>query len=184
VEDVAWIGAIAAVPITLAALKWLAPAVDGWFAPPSGYTPFPNAGALFFAPEPLEEARFLIAIGVPIAVAGVVRWRGTRGAPNSRLDVPVIGFQLAVLAFVGWNATRQDTDLLLFPHYVPPTTICPPTCRHSDSWPGWLSGLADDSVVPPGRAAQATCPTPASWRVPVAAAIAVVATVIWLLRLS
>lgn len=118
VEDVAWVVAIAAVPITLAALKWLAPAVDGWFEPPAGYTAFPNAGALFFAPEPLEEARFLIAIAIPAAVAGVVLWAGARRTPDSRLDLPIVGFQLAALAFVGWTATKQNTDLLLFPHYV------------------------------------------------------------------
>jgi hypothetical protein len=110
-EDLAWLGVGVGVLLVLAAFKWVAPAIDSALAPPGGYDVFPGAAGLF-APEPLEEARFLIAIAAAVVLAaGVVRFGSDRVA-DRRLDLPVIGIQLAVFVFIAWSATRQDRDLL------------------------------------------------------------------------
>jgi hypothetical protein len=116
-QDLAWLGLVPAAVITLAAIEWLAPALDGALAPSSSYHQFTGLGELF-APEPLEEARFLIAISAPVALAAVVMLLGAGRAGRRSLDPAIIVIQAVILAFVAWTVTKTNTDLAVFPDYI------------------------------------------------------------------
>jgi hypothetical protein len=116
-EDVAWLGLIPAAALTLAAMNWLAPALKGLLDPPGDYHPFPQL-RLLFAPEPVEEARFLIAIAAPVVLAALVWILGSDRPGRRRLDPLIIVVQLVALGFVAWALTKTETDLPVFPHVV------------------------------------------------------------------
>src|SRR5689334_9268596 len=98
-------------------MEWLAPGLKGLLDPPGSYHHFPGLGK-DFAPEPVEEARFLVAIAAPAALAGLVAILGSTRPGQRRLDSVVIVVQLAALAFVAFALTRTNTDLFVLPHQI------------------------------------------------------------------
>ena len=116
-EDIAWVGLVPAAVLTLAAMNWLAPALKGLLDPPGDYHPFPELHVLF-APEPVEEARFLVAIVAPVVLAALVAILGSDRPARRRLDPMIIVGQLAALGFVAWALTKTETDLFVFPHLI------------------------------------------------------------------
>jgi hypothetical protein len=116
-DDLAWLGLVPAAAVTLAAIAWLAPALDGLLAPSSSYHRFAGLGQLF-VPEPLEEARFLIAIAAPVVLAVLVVLLGSKRSGRRRLDPPIIVVQAVIAAFVAWAVTRTNTDLAVLPDLV------------------------------------------------------------------
>src|SRR3954451_19661113 len=185
-EDVAWIGTAATIAVALAAAAWLAPAVDGLLAPPGGYHPFPAGKALFFAPEPLEETRFLFALAAPALLAVAVLILGRRRPADARLDSPVIALQLIALGVIGWAVTETRTDLLYFPNAVAARAYLP-----DDVFGMWFLvagvaiGLALAVLVFLARNSRAILArlqhTPLAGIRWLPALLALVATVIWLL---
>jgi hypothetical protein len=116
-EDLAWLGLVPAAVLTAAAIQWLAPAVDGALAPPSSFHPFTGLSQLF-TPEPLEEARVLIAIAAPVVLAALVLLLGSRRPGRRSLDPAIIAIQAVILVFVAWAVTKTNTDLAVFPNYI------------------------------------------------------------------
>jgi hypothetical protein len=123
-DDVAWLGLIPVAALTLAGMKWLAPALKGLLDPPGDYHPFPRL-VFLFAPEPVEEARFLIAVAAPIVLAGLVAILGTDRQTQRRLDPVIIVIQLATLGFAAWALTKTETGLPVFPHIIAAPNFLP-----------------------------------------------------------
>ncbi len=91
------------------AIDWLGPKLGPrLFAPPT----YDYFGEWFylFKPEPVEEARFMIAIAIPVVLAAAVLLFGSARAPNRRWDPAIIAGQLAGLGVVIWAATKQTRD--------------------------------------------------------------------------
>jgi len=124
-EDIAWLGVIPAAAITWVALSWLAPRLGPRLFPPPAYNAFPE-WALLFVPEPVEETRFLLAIGIPVLLAAAVLVFGSARPGNRRLDPLVIAVQAAALAFAIAALTRQTRDAWLLPDYFEPLLLSVP----------------------------------------------------------
>ena len=84
--DVAWIGLALGALVLVAALLWLAPALDGLSPDPS--YPFFSVWPSAVQPEPLESVRWLLALAAPFALAGVVLVLGSRSPAEHRFDGP------------------------------------------------------------------------------------------------
>ena len=110
-EDIAWVGLWPAVILVLAGVLWLAPPLSDLY-PASSYSFF-SIWAPQVRPEPLEATRWLIALAVPLLLAGSV-CLGSPGRGRARFDLAVIALQVAGLGLVVWAVAAQ-TDGPFFP---------------------------------------------------------------------
>jgi hypothetical protein len=108
-EDIAWLGVIPAVAILAAALVWLAPPLGEHLYPQSDYDFFSEWRGIV-RPEPVEQTRFLIAVAIPLLLAGAVAGLGSRRPAEGRFDLPIIATQAAAFVFVVWAVTKQEVD--------------------------------------------------------------------------
>jgi hypothetical protein len=95
-EDLAWLGLPAAALALAAAFLLIAPLLERLHPEPAR-----NVFAVWrvlIAPEPREEARSVLALGAPFALALVIAAAGTPMARRERWDLPVIALQ--VIGFV------------------------------------------------------------------------------------
>jgi hypothetical protein len=178
-DDLAWLGLAAGAVALAAAFEWVAPTFSDELAPPTGVEPFSTA-AFLFVPEPLEEARFLIAIALPIGLAILVALLGSDRPPSPRFDLPVIGVQLAALGFVGWTATQQSNDVWVSEDFVSELTLGVPVLAGGVAIGLGLTALlfADPKLGWVRENAFLRRLGEARW---LAAPLAVVITVLWLL---
>jgi hypothetical protein len=180
-EELAWLGVVPAALIMLAALLWLAPPLSDLYPDPD--YPFYTTMWLahFVNPEPLEATRFLLAIAIPPLLAAAVLALGSEGPPRRSLQVPVLCVQLGGVAFVAWTILRQRDNLSgEFLASFEPLLLRPRTLMAAP-----LIGLAlaaaalawDRPRLSGARAAAASLER----RGPVALALAVALTALWLL---
>ena len=124
-EDVAWIGLWPAALALLAAIAWLGPPLSDLLPDPS--TQFFVEAQPLIKPEPLEQARFLLAVVAPLGLAGIVIWLGSAAPAQRRLDLPAIALQLGLAALVVWAVLEQEHELpLLDPDYFSPLLLSVP----------------------------------------------------------
>ena len=124
-EDVAWIGLWPAALALLAAIAWLGPPLSDLLPDPS--TQFFVEAQPLIKPEPLEQARFLLAVVAPLGLAGIVIWLGSAAPAQRRLDLPAIALQLGLAALVVWAVLEQEDELpLLDPDYFSPLLLSVP----------------------------------------------------------
>ncbi|MSO40680.1 MAG: hypothetical protein EXQ70_02060 [Solirubrobacterales bacterium] len=106
-EEIAWLGVIPALAVGLMAFKWLATSIGPDLLGSPGNDFF--AGWQFFIhPEPVEEARFLIAAALPVLLALAVAGLGSPKAKRRAPDWALIAIQAAALAFVVWSVAGED----------------------------------------------------------------------------
>ena len=103
-EDIAWVGLWPAVILVLAGVLWLAPPLSDLY-PASNYSFF-GIWTPQVRPEPLEATRWLIALAVPLLLAGLV-CLGSPGRGRERFDLAVIALQVAGLGLVVWAVAAQ-----------------------------------------------------------------------------
>jgi len=103
--DLAWLGLVPGAVILVAALG-AAPRFYGIYPEPS-YPFYDEWMPAKDHPEPLETVRFMLTAAMPLALAAVVLWLGTRQRQWRSLDLPVIAVQLAGLAFVAYVLHRE-----------------------------------------------------------------------------
>jgi hypothetical protein len=179
-EDLAWLGLPAAALALAAAFLLIAPLLERLHPEPAR-----NVFAVWrvlIAPEPREEARSVLALGAPFALALVIAAAGTPMARRERWDLPVIalqviGFVLIAVAVLG--QTRSGP--LLAPDYFEPLMIGLPNLVAGTCIGVLLTVLI--LRLPELRAPRALLRT-MGWlgaRGWIAIAIAVAATVLWLL---
>jgi hypothetical protein len=178
--DLAWLGVAGGGVLLAVALALLAPALSHLYPSPTNDVFTVWKGLI--NPEPLEDVRSILALGIPFLLALVVLALGTREPARPALDPLVLGLQVAgvvllVVAVLEQPRTAQLTPVHYFDSYLlsspnliagvvigallTATAIRPPTWR-------WLTSLRDQIS---GRKAW-------TW---VAVALALVVTVIWLL---
>lgn len=106
---------LAIVPVCVAALAgcWLAPGIVTALLPKSTWKPFPSVQNLdLIRPEPTDQVRYLVSLGAPLLVIGLLclTWKQLAGLKRrGRLDGIVLAIQaagLAVLAYC-WVAQRK-----------------------------------------------------------------------------
>ena len=116
-------GLLCGAALTAAAILWLSPHLT-WATDPTGeFRPFPNVAKGLFAPEPEEEARFLVAVAAPFVLFALVLCLGAAGERRRGLDRLVIAGQVALLVFVIWAAARQTSYSFGAPDFVPDLLI-------------------------------------------------------------
>ena len=179
-DDLAWLGLAVGALVLLAALKWVAPGLEGQLEPPPAARALPRLPLTCFVPEPLEEARFLIAIALPVGLAIAVALLGSDRSPSRGLELPVIAVQLAALGFVGWTATQQSNAVWVVPDFVSELTLSVPVAVG-----GVVIGLVLTALLffwpklePVGEGSLLGRLAATAW---LPGAVAVVATVLWLL---
>ena len=124
-EDIAWLGLVAAAAITVVAFAWLAQPLSGAFPAPRNQ--FFAEWRFIQRPEPLEDTRFLIAAAIPILLAAVTLAVGSGRPGSARLDIPVIGIQLAVLVAVAVAVANQVRTVPQIPvEYFQPLLLSVP----------------------------------------------------------
>ena len=179
-DDLAWIVVAGGGGLLTAAFIWLAPPLSHLYP-----SPIHDEFALWrtaITPEPLEETRAILALGMPLLLAAAMLAFGSPKASQARLDALVIplqiaGFALLVVAVLGQPQTGPFLSADYFSRYllsVPnliagaiigllltAVAIRPPS-------PGWIASRRRNFARVGG------------WRW-LAVAVAVVATTIWLL---
>ena len=105
--DVAWIGLALGALVLVAALLWLAPALEGLSPDPS--YPFFSVWQSAVQPEPLESVRWLLALAAPFALAGLVLVLGSRSPAEHRFDGALIAVQVIGIALVVWAVLEQES---------------------------------------------------------------------------
>jgi hypothetical protein len=179
-DDLAWLAVAGGAIVLAAAIAWLAPALAKHYPAPSGdlftvWKPEIN-------PEPLEDVRSMLALATPFVLAALVLALGTRRSPRLALDPLVIALQLiGALLLVVAVVRQQSTGPLIGSHYFAPYLV---------SVPNLIAGVAIGllltaaAVWPPRwqwlRRVQVALGRGGIWPW-VALAIAIAATVIWLL---
>jgi hypothetical protein len=105
-EEIAWVGLWPAAALLLVGVLWLAHPLSELYPQPTPhlYAPFQAEAK----PEPLEATRVLIALLIPIALAGLVLMGGP-GAARRRFDGGLIAFEIAALALVVWGVLAQES---------------------------------------------------------------------------
>ena len=177
-EDIAWVGLCVSTVVLLACLVWIAPPLADLY-PASGY-PFFEFWEGAVHPEPLEATRWLLALGAPFLLAGLVLL-GSPSPPDSRLDRPLLIFQLALIGLMVWAVLAQENG----PYFPAPANYFEPLLL---GIPVLAIGLGIGVVTcllliagvdPLGRLDR-LAPAPGSCRWP-AFGLALTLTILWLL---
>jgi hypothetical protein len=177
-EDLAWLGLWPAALALLAAIAWLASPLSDLLPGPSGQF-FPEAQDVL-KPEPLEQARFLLAVAAPLALAGLVIWLGSPAPGERRFDAAVIALQVALVVLLVWAVLEQPDELpLLDPDYFAPLLLGAPVLVAGFVIGGALFALALARRWPFGGGERVE-PVSDGWRWG-AIAVAVALTALWLL---
>ena len=178
--DLAWIVVGGGAVMLTAAFLWIAPALAHLYPSPihDEFSTWRTA----INPEPLEEARAVIALGTPLLLATIVLALGSSGASNSRLDPWVIALQIACFALLVVAVLGQpQTGPFLSPDYFSRYLL-----SVRDLIAGTVIGLLLTvlAVRPPSRQWigpwRRTVARAHGWRW-LAVVLAVLATAIWLL---
>ena len=179
-DDLAWLVVASGALVLAAAIAWLAPALAKHYPVPSGdlftvWKPDIN-------PEPLEDVRSMLALATPFVLAAFVLALGTARSSRPRLDPLVIALQLVGAALLVTAILGQQLGgPLIAPHYFTSYLVSAPNLIA-----GLVIGLAltAAAIWPPRwrwlRRVQVALGRRSSWRW-VALAIALAATLIWLL---
>jgi hypothetical protein len=119
-EDLVWVGLPLAALILAAAFAWLAPDLARLYPSPL-HDEF-RVWRIVIAPEPLEEARAIMALAAPFALAAIVLWLGSARPVRRSLDPLVVGVQVVAIGLLVWAVLEQPrTGPLLtadyFDHY-------------------------------------------------------------------
>jgi hypothetical protein len=124
-EDIAWVGLLPATAALIACLLWLAPPLSDLYPGPT-YRLFPEIERVA-RPEPLEATRFLFALVIPLALAGLVLL-GSPAPSSGRFGAAVIALQTAGIGLIAWGVVEQDRGpvLLLPPGYFEPLLLSVP----------------------------------------------------------
>ena len=177
-EDIAWIGLLPATLVLMACLLWLAPPLSDFYPGPT-YQLFPKLRAAAI-PEPLETTRFLFALIIPLALAGLVLL-GSAAPPSHRFDKAVIALQVACIGLVVWGVVEQDDGpyWLTRPDYFKPLLLSIPVLVLGIAIGGalMLVGLGKTGPLERVRLPLRTSP---AWSYAVFA-VALVLTAAWLL---
>lgn len=98
-SELAWLAALPVAAIVVAAILLLGPPLSDTLFPTPTVTFWPGADAF---PEPVEHARYLLALTAPLLLSGAVVFGVRRGvaAPSYAIGRSVVGVQVAALAFV------------------------------------------------------------------------------------
>ncbi len=177
-EDIAWLGLWPGALALLAAIAWLAPPLSDLLPDPTGGF-FVEASPLI-KPEPLEQARFLLAVAAPLGLAGLVIWLGSPAPAERRLDLPVIVIQVGLVGLLVWAVLAQEDELpLLDPDYFAPLLLSVPVLVAGLVIGAGLFALALARRWPFGRP-EGAARSSSGWRWG-AFAIALTLTALWLL---
>jgi hypothetical protein len=179
-DDLAWLVVAGGALALAAVLAWLAPTLASHYPAPSGdlFTVWKQD----INPEPLEDVRSMLVLATPFVLAALVLTFGTARSARPALDPLLIALQLIGAALLVVAVLRQQrTGPLIAPHYFAPYLLSVPNLVAGVAIGLLLSAAA---VWPPrwswlGRA-QTAFSRGAWWRWG-ALAIAIAATVIWLL---
>jgi hypothetical protein len=179
-EDLAWLSLPLAALVLAAALAWLAPPLSHLQHAPA--RDVFRVWQLLIAPEPLEEARSILALAMPFLLGTIVLAAGSREPSRRRVDLPVILIQAVAAGLLVFAVVNQTTaGPLLPPHYFKPLLIGVPNMIA-----GVCIGLLLTALIAwaPAPRVPATLRPAVGWlaaRGWVALVIAVAATVLWLL---
>jgi hypothetical protein len=124
-DDIAWVGLLPATAAFFVCVLWLAPPLSDLYPGPT-YPLFPEIERVA-RPEPLEATRFLFALVIPLALAGLVLL-GSAAPSSERFHRPVIALQAAGIGLIAWGVVEQDRGpvLLLPPGYFEPLLLSVP----------------------------------------------------------
>jgi hypothetical protein len=111
--ETAWLVALPAALLALGAIVVLGPPLGHLLFPDPSIAFWPTATpTLAIRPEPVEHARFLLAIAAPVALAGLLAWLAARARAPPRtaaLDLLAQGSQLVLVAFLALSLIAQRT---------------------------------------------------------------------------
>ena len=175
--DVAWIGSALGALVLVAALLWLAPALDGLSPDPS--YPFFSVWQSAVQPEPLESVR-LLALAAPFALAGVVCCLGPRSPADHRFDWALIAVQVIGIALVVWAVLEQESG----PYFPEPADYFEPLLLSTPVLVAGVligAGLCWLLISGPGRFDRLLGGRSPSSSGAAAWIVAVVVTILWLL---
>ena len=108
----AWLAVVPVCVVAVAAC-WLAPGIAISLLPGSTWTPFPSVQDLdLIRPEPTDQVRYLVSLGAPLLVIGLLclTWKQLAGLRRrGRLDAIVVGIQAAGVGVLiySWIAQRN-----------------------------------------------------------------------------
>jgi hypothetical protein len=121
-EDLAWLGAIAAAVLLVAALAWIAPLLAKLYPAPD-QSVF-GAWRWLIRPEHTEDVRAAMALATPFLVAVVVLALGSRRVSRRSLDPLIVAAQLVAIGLLVWAVLRQRHILPLLPaDYLQPLLL-------------------------------------------------------------
>jgi hypothetical protein len=110
IGDAAWLAALPAALVLLAAIVVLGPALGHALLGAPSIAFWPTATpTLAIRPEPVEHARYLLALAAPVAVAGLLLALARRSAPprSAALGALVLASQACLVAFLVLTVVAQ-----------------------------------------------------------------------------
>ena len=180
VDDLAWIVVAGGAVLLAAAFIWLAPPLSHLYP-----SPIHDEFALWrtaITPEPLEETRAVLALGMPLLLAATLLAFGTPKSAQARLDALVVPLQIAGFALLVVAVLRQpQTGPFLSADYFSKDLL-----SVTNLIAGAIIGLLLTAIAirPPSpgwiASRRRTVARVGGWRW-LAVAVAVAATTIWLL---
>jgi hypothetical protein len=124
-EDLAWLATIAGALVLAVVFLWLTTALAKLYPTPTLHV-F-KVWQVLIDPEPREDARSIVTLGLPFVVAAVVLAFGSTRPPRRSLDPVVIAAQAVAFIALTWAVLNQTrSGPLLLPHYFDPLLLSLP----------------------------------------------------------
>jgi hypothetical protein len=150
-EDVAWLVVVPTAVLITAAILLLGPPLGHTFLKPARVR-FWSYLSVGIRPEPVEHARYLIALAAPLLLAAftALAARMLRRRRVARLDALVVGSQILLIAFVSVCVLQAHE---VFGQLYAPDVLLPPVMHYFSVRALLIALVATAAVVPASRSA-------------------------------